>query len=58
MQAQRTVSGSVLVRLQTLVLGRLDEVTPDGPRHVPDGRLIPHGTCMFRMPCDTAPRVR
>ena len=23
---------------------------PDGPQQIADGRLIPHGTCLFRMP--------
>lgn len=57
-QTRRTVSGAVPVRLQTLRPGRLDAVMPDGSRQVPDGRLILHGTCLFRMPGAAAPSVR
>lgn len=57
-QTQRTVSGSVRVRIQTFRQGRPDTATPDEPGQVPDGRRIRHGTCVFRMPSEAAPSVR
>lgn len=57
-ETRRTVSESVLIRLQTLRLGRFPAVTPDGPLQVGDSPLIPHDTCVSRMPGAATPGVR
>ena len=43
---------------QTCRRGRLDAGSRAEPQQVPDSRLILQGTCLFRVPGDTAPSVR